>query len=103
MTSSQTGGGGIAARARADLAAPRDVADAVRDHAELLLRRHGGGFAGRAADDDRVHAAGELEVQQLFEFWIIDGTALEGRDQRGRNAFKNRLLHPKTPLHFILL
>ena len=60
-------GGVVAARARDDGHAPAHALDGPADDHGLLRDVHGGGFARRAADDERVRAPGELIVHQLVQ------------------------------------
>ena len=86
-----------------DLASSGAILDRVRDERELFVVRHGGGLAGRAADDDGVDASRELQVQQPVHDGKIDRTLIERRDDRGRNALKHRIFQRIAPFGLISL
>ena len=86
-----------------DLASSGAILDRVRDERELFVVRHGGGLAGRAADDDGVDASRELQIQQPVHDGKIDRTLIERRDDRGRNALKHRIFQRIAPFGLISL
>ena len=86
-----------------DLASSGAILDRVRDERKLFVVRHGGGLAGRAADDDGVDASRELQVQQPVHDGKIDRTLIERRDDRGRNALKHRIFQRIAPFGLISL
>ena len=76
-------GGLIAARSGDYRNAAVYGADAVGNHCNALMIRQGCGFAGGAADGDGSDTGGNLELDELGEFRIVDGTVCVHRGNDG--------------------
>ncbi len=71
--------GRVAAGAGDDRDAAGDVIDGQLDEFAMLFRRHGGGFARRAHDDDRVRAFRDVPVDQLAQGIAVKTAVFEHR------------------------
>ena len=63
----------------------------IRPRRLMLVVRQRRAFAGGADRHQAVGALGDLPVDQVAERFLVDGTVLERRDQRGERASKARL------------
>ena len=65
----------------------------------VLTNRHGSGLTSGAADTHRIHAGGDLVVDQLSEGVVVDAAVLvKGSDQRRTGTGKNRTSHKQYTL-----
>ena len=92
------GGGVVAAGAGNDLDPAVYPLDAVFHSGDVLPDGHSSGFAGGAADTDRVHTGGDLGIDEAPEGFVVDIAVLvKGSDQSGTGAGKYRSSHRTTP------
>ena len=88
------GGRGVVAAGTSD-----DLDTVIYPLDNVLTNRHGSGLTSGAADTHRIHAGGDLVVDQLSEGVVVDAAVLvKGSDQRGTGTGKNRTSHKQYTL-----
>ena len=81
------GAGVVRARTADHRNAAHDALHRVLADGVVLFVRHGGGFAGRAEDDERIGFVFEVKVNEFAQLLKVDGTVfIEGCDESNEGA-----------------